>query len=421
MSDYNFDNTREEKRIVFDNTHEEKKKNTSSSFVFDNERDESRKRTFTNTREGNRKKKSSASFQNCSAERTVDLNRLNNELNESSSQNRSGYKKKSNRSRRFFLIAGVLLIGIALLSMIIGNIVSKRHQKHLIHISELLDDAKVVDAVDYYNKKMFKDNECQQESLSSLRSFATNTFSSYISEQILYEEARNTLQALAKVNDDAVSDEINNLLFGIEQLEMANEENNNSSNEEELEVTDDQNKENSSDTVIIETAYLDNCTILESDEYDGNQGDSFVYPIGQHQYTRGRCDISGKTYYHGIEAWIARWNYEDEISWAYSIFALPENMNSLSGEVVLIDSYNTTNFDSTLYFINADTDTDIKSYHLTPDTIPFDFSIPVSGIQKLKVFVTDNRAVSGGTSFGLVNAALDINEVNSDSIDEEIE
>lgn len=58
----------------------------------------------------------------------------------------------------------------------------------------------------------------------------------------------------------------------------------------------------------------------KSGQYTGNEGDSFVYTIGQHQYTRGNTDIYGNSYTHGIEAWIARWNYTPEISWAYSTY-----------------------------------------------------------------------------------------------------
>lgn len=55
--------------------------------------------------------------------------------------------------------------------------------------------------------------------------------------------------------------------------------------------------------------YMDTLKPVKSGQYTGNEGDSFVYTIGQHQYTRGNTDIYGNSYTHGIEAWIARWNY----------------------------------------------------------------------------------------------------------------
>lgn len=405
MRDDSFDNTRREKKnsssFVFDNTREEKVKHTSS--VFENARDVSRKKS-NNYNENKRKENISGFSEKSSEEKQIDINTNSNTLPPPNGWN--GY------GGCLVFVVGILVLVIIIISVIISIVGSKRHQNHIVHMNELIDDEKAVDAVEFYNKKMMGDSKCRGECLSSLSSFATNTFSRYISEQIMYEDARNILQILVQVNDDVVSSEITDLLSGIDQIESAKEQN------EHVEIDEvDDKAEN--EPAIIETKYLENCTILESNEYQGNEGDSFVYPIGQHKYTRGRCDISGKSYYHGIEAWIARWNYEDEISWAYSVFELPENTNSVYGEVVLIDSYNTVDFDSTLYFINAETDAEIESYHLTPDTIPFHFSAAVSEVQKLKILVTDNRAVSGGTSFGLVNAILDINEIDVDEFDAE--
>lgn len=41
--------------------------------------------------------------------------------------------------------------------------------------------------------------------------------------------------------------------------------------------------------------YLEYIPIIESGAYDGNEGDSFVYPLGKHQWTRGRIGIDGNT------------------------------------------------------------------------------------------------------------------------------
>lgn len=61
-------------------------------------------------------------------------------------------------------------------------------------------------------------------------------------------------------------------------------------------------------------AYLDLCPIVESDRYTGNEGDSFAYPLGQHEYTEGNTCTDGTSYDHGIEGWLARWNYANESS-----------------------------------------------------------------------------------------------------------
>ena len=159
---------------------------------------------------------------------------------------------------------------------------------------------------------------------------------------------------------------------------------------------------------------LEACPIIEYDEYQGNLADSFIYPIGQHEFSRGNQDITGKTYDHGLEAWIARWNYEDESSWAYSVFSLPEKYDTFTGKVVLIDSYNTTNFDSTLYFYDEDKNLCLGQYSLTPESIPLKFTVSVSGVTKLKILVSDNKAVSGGTSFGLVDCQESTNEATND-------
>ena len=162
---------------------------------------------------------------------------------------------------------------------------------------------------------------------------------------------------------------------------------------------------------------LETCRIIDSGAYQGNEGDSFVYTIGEHQYSRGNTDINGKSYDHGLEAWIARWNGTDESSWAYATYDVGGHYTGLSGTVVLIDSYNTSNFDSTLYFCDASTDKVLMSYELRPDTIPFDFEVNIYGVSQLKVCVNDNRAVSGGTSFGLVNTILNMEQYSRNKID----
>lgn len=150
--------------------------------------------------------------------------------------------------------------------------------------------------------------------------------------------------------------------------------------------------------------YLDEMEIIDYDQYAGNLADSFVYKIGEHEFTRGNVDIDGKEYEHGLEGWIARWDNEEELSWAYSTFDLGKQFSQVNGQCVLIKSHNTYDFDTTLEFWGDNVL--LNSYHLTPETIPFDISLDVSGVDELKVYFYDNKAVKGGTSFGLVGMEL---------------
>lgn len=160
----------------------------------------------------------------------------------------------------------------------------------------------------------------------------------------------------------------------------------------------------SPETKEKDSVYLENIPIIEYGEYDGNEGDSFVYPIGSHQYTRGNVGVDGNTYSHGIEVWVARWNYTKEKSWTYATFDLDKRYTKLSGRALLIDSYNVTDFDTTLYFYGDGQL--IQSYQMTPQTMPFDITLDVLGIDNLKIYAEDNGYFQGGTSFGLTEMAL---------------
>lgn len=157
-------------------------------------------------------------------------------------------------------------------------------------------------------------------------------------------------------------------------------------------------------SIVDKICYLDECPIISSDRYTGNEGDSFVYPIGSHEYSRGNVCIDNTSYEHGLEGWIARWNYKNESSWAYSVFNLDSQYKSLSGKCKLIKSYNTEDFNTTLEFWNDETL--IQKYKLTPDTIPFDINLDVTDCNNLKIYFYDNESKSGGTSFGLVDMKL---------------
>ena len=157
--------------------------------------------------------------------------------------------------------------------------------------------------------------------------------------------------------------------------------------------------------------YLDQLALIETDRYTGNEGDSFVYPIGQHQYSHGAECTDGQSYYHGIEAWIARWNYSAESSWAYGVFQLDNKYASLRGQCKLLQSYNTTDFNTSLEF--WDGDTLLQSYVITPDAIPLDVNVDVTGCKELKVYFYDNVETCGGTAFALVNMELLCDNVES--------
>ncbi len=214
----------------------------------------------------------------------------------------------------------------------------------------------------------------------------------------VFAEIRPVHNGLAWVKDKETG------LWGVIQLEESGDT-----------TTDPDKQEDGSEE---NSAYLEDMPIIESDQYADNEGDSFVYKIGEHKHTRGNTDIDGVSHTHGLEVWIARWNYTDESSWAYSVFDLGGKYSSLSGKGVLIKSYNTTNFDTTLEFIGDGKL--IKSYHLTPASIPFDIDINISGVKQLKVYAYDNKAASGGTSFGLTEMALTSDPRSSEYSEDEL-
>ena len=241
-----------------------------------------------------------------------------------------------------------------------------KHQLHLSELRQKLDNNAYDQAVSFFNEELFDDNDCLDQSLSMIISHSSIIYTNYLKGTITYEKAKESLYTLSNIDNNTIVNHINSLIEVI--------------NFKESEKTNDYKDAPAQDTSI----YLDTCEIVESGAYQGNEGDSFVYPIGQHQFTRGKKDISGKEYQHGLEAWIARWNYTDEQSWAYSIFSIPGEFDTLTGTVVLINSYNTTSFDSTLYFYDADTNAELKQYHLAPTEIPFEFSIQIAGTRRLK-------------------------------------
>ncbi len=148
--------------------------------------------------------------------------------------------------------------------------------------------------------------------------------------------------------------------------------------------------------------WLDELQIVDSDRYTGNMGDSFVGKIG----TRNDViDTKGNSYEHGLEAWIARWNYQDESSWAWSTYDLGGKYSTLSGTIGLLEScYNKTDFNTTLEIWGDDVL--LYSLDLLPDMENKEISLDITGVKSLKISLYDNKSVSGGTAFALGNFKL---------------
>ena len=148
--------------------------------------------------------------------------------------------------------------------------------------------------------------------------------------------------------------------------------------------------------------WLDELQVESSDRYTGNMGDSFIEKIGTRN---GTVDTAGNDYLHGLEAWIARWNYKNESSWAWCTYNLNSCYDTLSGTIgVLAGSYNKTSFHTTLEIWGDDSL--LYSLVLLPDTPDQDVVLDVAGVDTLKISLYDNTSASGGTSFALGNFRL---------------
>ena len=148
--------------------------------------------------------------------------------------------------------------------------------------------------------------------------------------------------------------------------------------------------------------WLDKLQVESSDRYTGNMGDSFIDKIGTRN---GTVDTAGNDYLHGLEAWIARWNYTNESSWAWCTYNLNSSYDTLSGTIgILAGSYNKTSFNTTLEIWGDNTL--LYSLVLLPDTPNQDVVLDVAGVDTLKISLYDNTSASGGTSFALGNFRL---------------
>lgn len=142
-----------------------------------------------------------------------------------------------------------------------------------------------------------------------------------------------------------------------------------------------------------------------SEHYEGNEGDSRFFILEGEEYRNGNISVNGEHYQNGYEVWIARWNYTEEISWVRNIYDLDGKCTELSGKTGLIaGSYNSDNFNTTLYFYGDGRL--LTSIVLTDEDYQHEFQIDVSNIHELEIFVQDNVAVRGGTSFALFDLFL---------------
>lgn len=158
---------------------------------------------------------------------------------------------------------------------------------------------------------------------------------------------------------------------------------------------------------VASTSGIENWTLIESDRYTENLGDSFIDNIGTRN---GNTTIDEVTYSSGLEMWIGRWNYKKEKSWAWATYALDSTASSFTGTLsVLKNSTNTTSYDTTVEIL-LDGEV-VYSYRMTPGFTPQDISISLEGASQITISVYDNEAAEGGTSFCIGNDAISFGNV----------
>lgn len=165
----------------------------------------------------------------------------------------------------------------------------------------------------------------------------------------------------------------------------------------------------------VATISLEEIPIIDEGHYTGNMGDSRIFNLNRsgligydgRYYRNGNTALDGTICNNGFEAWIARWNFGDNISWAYATFDTGGRYKTLTGKTNLIrGSYNTSSFDTTVYFLDGETV--LASYRLTNTDYIKDICVDVSNVKELKLLVKDNVKAAGGTSFALYDLFLDI-------------
>ncbi|MBR5719201.1 MAG: hypothetical protein IKX16_09315 [Clostridia bacterium] len=179
------------------------------------------------------------------------------------------------------------------------------------------------------------------------------------------------------------------------------------------------------------TVCLSNLECIDEGHYTRNEGDSRVYrldkepfigyepygPTGTYGYNGtyryGNTLVGGgESVNNGFEVWIARWNFTPEISYAYRTFKLDGRYSLLRGSIGLVESYNTSDYDVSLYIYGDDSL--LSEYCLTPENIDSNegaiyLDLHLDGttrVNELKIEMRDNIAVKGGTSFALYDLFL---------------
>ena len=161
---------------------------------------------------------------------------------------------------------------------------------------------------------------------------------------------------------------------------------------------------------MSDIVYMETLTPSNGDRYTGNEGDSFIDTIGRRN---GNIDIQGNSYTHGLTAWVARWNYTREISWVWNEYSINRKYDYLQGKLVLIKSYNETDFDTRFEIIGDGRV--LYGADLKPSILPtMEFSIDIRNVNKLIIKCQDNRSAFGGTAFGLADFRLTTSSLKSD-------
>lgn len=149
---------------------------------------------------------------------------------------------------------------------------------------------------------------------------------------------------------------------------------------------------------------LNQIPVTKTTRYTGNEGDSSMNVLGSSSCRNENIGVDGKVYKRGYEFWIARWNYTSEISWVKSTFKLNGKYQTFTAKTGLMKSYNVDNFNTKISFYGDGKL--LKSYTITPDNYERNIKVNLTGVEKLTIYVKDQTAVAGGTSFALYNAYL---------------
>ena len=155
--------------------------------------------------------------------------------------------------------------------------------------------------------------------------------------------------------------------------------------------------------------YVDSLTPVNSARYVGNEGDSKIGKIGCRNGTAG---FTGKKYEHGLEAWVARWNYTAESSWVWNEYDIAGQYKSLTGQLDYCN-YSYDGWDYTKY--SHSTKLEIIGdgavlYSVVVDnkasTYPININVDVSGVSILKIYFYDLTPSKVGSSWLLGDLTL---------------